>query len=203
MTPIEVVEFAEENDCRMVDYKFLDFVGIWQHFSTPITEFGEDTFDEGIGFDGSSIRGWQPIHNSDMLLIPDPTTAKIDPFIEVTTLSLICDIMDPITREGYTRDPRFIAKKLNHTLNRPGLPIPLTLGPSRSFSSSTMSVIPPVQMSLFIQSTQLKASGIPVVKNSLILVTSHATKKVIFPVRQQIHMSICVMKWFRFYKVWV
>jgi glutamine synthetase len=111
MTPQEVVKFAQDNDCKMVDYKFLDFVGIWQHFSTPIGEFSEDTFEEGIGFDGSSIRGWQPIHNSDMLIMPDASTAKVDPFVKVPTLSLICNIIDPITKEGYTRDPRFIAQK--------------------------------------------------------------------------------------------
>ncbi len=97
MTPSEVVAFATENNVKMVDYKFLDFVGIWQHFTTPISEFSEDIFEEGLGFDGSSIRGWQPIHNSDMTLIPDPTTAKIDPFPEMTTLSIICNIYDPIT----------------------------------------------------------------------------------------------------------
>ena len=133
MTPREVVAFAQENNCQMVDYKFLDFVGIWQHFSVPMSEFGEDTFEEGIGFDGSSIRGWQPIHNSDMLLIPDPTTAKIDPFIQVTTLSLICDIIDPITREGYTRDPRFIAKKAEAYLKSSGIGDAAYFGPEAEF----------------------------------------------------------------------
>ena len=133
MTPREVVAFAQENNCQMVDYKFLDFVGIWQHFSVPMSEFGEDTFEEGIGFDGSSIRGWQPIHNSDMLLIPDPTTAKIDPFIQVTTLSLICDIIDPITREGYTRDPRFIAKKAEAYLKSTGIADTAYFGPEPEF----------------------------------------------------------------------
>ncbi|MCK4507058.1 MAG: type I glutamate--ammonia ligase [Desulfuromonadales bacterium] len=121
MTPQEVVKFAQDNDCRMVDYKFLDFVGIWQHFSTPLAEFSEDTFEEGIGFDGSSIRGWQPIHNSDMLIMPDPSTAKIDPFVKVSTLSLICNIIDPITKEGYTRDPRFIGQKAEAYLKSTGL----------------------------------------------------------------------------------
>jgi glutamine synthetase len=121
MTPQEVVKFAQDNDCRMVDYKFLDFVGIWQHFSTPLAEFSEDTFEEGIGFDGSSIRGWQPIHNSDMLIMPDPGTAKVDPFVKVATLSLICNIIDPITKEGYTRDPRFIGQKAEAYLKSTGL----------------------------------------------------------------------------------
>ena len=133
MTPREVVQFAKENNVKMIDYKFLDFIGIWQHFSTPISEFDEDTFDEGIGFDGSSIRGWQPIHNSDMLLIPVPDTAKIDPFIEATTLSLICNIIDPITREGYSRDPRFIATKAESYLKSTGIGDTAFFGPEPEF----------------------------------------------------------------------
>ena len=129
MTPSEVVKFAEENDVQFVDYKFLDFVGIWQHFTTPICEFSEETFEEGIGFDGSSIRGWQPIHNSDMLIMPDPKTAKIDPFVEMTTLSLICNIIDPITREGYSRDPRYIAQKAEAYLKSTGIADTAYFGP--------------------------------------------------------------------------
>ena len=133
MSPQEVVKFAQDNDCKMVDYKFLDFVGIWQHFSTPIGEFSEDTFEEGIGFDGSSIRGWQPIHNSDMLIMPDPTTAQIDPFVKVPTLSLICNIIDPITKEGYTRDPRFIAQKAEAYLKQTGIADTAYFGPEPEF----------------------------------------------------------------------
>ena len=129
MTSKEVVKFAQENDCKFVDYKFLDFVGIWQHFSTPIGEFSEDIFDDGVGFDGSSIRGWQPIHNSDMLIMPDPATAKIDPFIEMTTLSLICNIIDPVTREGYSRDPRYIAQKAEAYLKSTGIADTAYFGP--------------------------------------------------------------------------
>jgi len=129
MTPKEVVAFAEEKNVEFVDYKFLDFVGVWQHFTTPIREFGEETFEEGIGFDGSSIRGWQPIHNSDMLIMPDPTTAKIDPFPARTTLSLICNIIDPITREGYSRDPRFIARKAEAYLKSTGIADTAYFGP--------------------------------------------------------------------------
>jgi len=133
MTPKQVVEFAKENNCQMVDYKFLDFVGIWQHFTTPISEFGEEIFEEGIGFDGSSIRGWQPIHNSDMLIMPDPKTAKVDPFPEVPTLSLICNIIDPFTREGYTRDPRFVAQKAEAYLKSTGLADTCYFGPEPEF----------------------------------------------------------------------
>ncbi|PLX83363.1 MAG: type I glutamate--ammonia ligase [Desulfuromonas sp.] len=129
MTPKEVVKFAEDNGVQFVDFKFLDFVGIWQHFSTPICEFSEDIFEEGIGFDGSSIRGWQPIHNSDMLIMPDPTTAKIDPFVKAPTLSLICNIIDPITKEGYSRDPRFIAQKAEAYLKSTGLADTAYFGP--------------------------------------------------------------------------
>lgn len=125
----EVLDFAKENNCEFVDYKFLDFIGRWQHFSTPISEFSEDIFEEGLGFDGSCLRGWQPIHKSDMLIIPDPTTARIDPFIKRQTLSLICNITDPITREGYTRDPRYIAQKAEAYLKSTGIADTAYFGP--------------------------------------------------------------------------
>ncbi len=133
MTAKDVLEFAKEQGAQMVDYKFLDFIGIWQHFSTPISELTEEVFEEGIGFDGSSIRGWQPIHMSDMLIVPDPATAKMDPFPEVPTLSLICGIEDPITREGYTRDPRFIAKKAEAYLKSSGIGDTVYFGPEPEF----------------------------------------------------------------------
>ena len=133
MTPKEVVAFAKEHNCQMVDYKFLDFVGIWQHFTQPMSEFSEDTFEEGIGFDGSSIRGWQPIHASDMILLPDPTSAKMDPFVVVPTLSLICNIFDPITKEDYTRDPRNIARKAEAYLKSTGIGDTAFFGPEAEF----------------------------------------------------------------------
>jgi glutamine synthetase len=95
--------------------------------------FSEETFEEGIGFDGSSIRGWQPIHNSDMLLLPDPSTARIDPFPKVSTLSLICNIFDPFTREGYTRDPRFVAQKAEAYLKSSGIADTCYFGPEPEF----------------------------------------------------------------------
>ncbi len=133
MTPREVVEFVKAKNIKMIDYKFLDFVGIWQHFTQPISEFSEETFEEGIGFDGSSIRGWQPIHNSDMLLMPDPVTAKVDPFPKVPTLSLICNIIDPYTKEGYTRDPRFVARKAEAYLKSTGIADTAYFGPEPEF----------------------------------------------------------------------
>jgi glutamine synthetase len=133
MTPKDVVSFAKENGAQMVDFKFMDFVGIWQHFSVPISEFDEDTFEDGVGFDGSSIRGWQPIHASDMIIVPDPATAKMDPFIAVPTLSLVCNIFDPITKEGYSRDPRNIAKKAEAYLKSLGVGDTAYFGPEAEF----------------------------------------------------------------------
>ena len=99
MTPKEAVDLAIKNDARIVDLKFMDLLGTWQHFSVPISELKEHLFDEGLGFDGSSVRGWQAINASDMLVIPDSTTAVMDPFMEIPTVSLLCNIVDPITKE--------------------------------------------------------------------------------------------------------
>lgn len=133
MTPKEVMEFAKKNGVKFVDLKFLDFPGIWQHYTKPITEVDEDSFENGFGFDGSSIRGWAEIHASDMLVKPDPATAKIDPFIQEKTLSLICNIYDPITHEAYSRDPRNIAKKAEAYLKSTGIADVAYFGPEAEF----------------------------------------------------------------------
>jgi glutamine synthetase len=133
MTPKQVLEMAKEKGARVVDIRFMDFPGIWQHFSVPLCELSESSFEEGFGFDGSSIRGWQPIHASDMLVIPDPVTAKIDPFYEVPTLALIGNIVDPITLEAYTRDPRNIAKKAEAYLKSTGIGDVAYMGPEAEF----------------------------------------------------------------------
>ncbi|MCR4287806.1 MAG: type I glutamate--ammonia ligase [Deltaproteobacteria bacterium] len=133
MTPKEALKFAKEKNARMVNLKFLDFIGIWQHFSIPVAELSEDVFEDGLGFDGSSIRGWQPIHASDMLVVPDSSTAVIDPFSETTTLSLICNIVDPITREAYSRDPRNIAQKAEAYLKSTGIGDTAYFGPEPEF----------------------------------------------------------------------
>jgi len=111
MTPKEVVAFAKENKARFLDLKFMDFPGMWHHFTVPVSEFSEESFEKGFGIDGSSIRGWKTIHTSDMLVIPDPETAVMEPFAADPTLTMICNIIDPITKESYTRDPRNIAMK--------------------------------------------------------------------------------------------
>src|SRR5579884_2708788 len=124
MTPEEVLNFAKEKGARMVDVKFIDLPGVWQHFSVPIHELSEESFVEGIPFDGSSIRGFQAINESDMLIIPDANTAFMDPFTAVPTLSLICNVAHPGPagqQKRYSRDPRYIAQKAEEYLRSTGL----------------------------------------------------------------------------------
>ena len=116
MTPREALDFAKKNKVEMVDLKFVDLAGTWQHFSIPTCEFTLDLFKEGAGFDGSSIRGWKAIQNSDMLVVPDPNTARLDPFTEIPTLSVVCDVQEPISRAGYERDPRGVAQRAEQYL---------------------------------------------------------------------------------------
>ncbi len=133
MTPKEVLEMAKDKGIKVVDIRFLDFPGIWQHFTVPISEVDESSFEDGFGFDGSSIRGWQPINASDMLVVPDASTAQIDPFFEEPTLVLIGDIVDPVTREPYSRDPRNIAKKAEAYLKSTGIGDTAYFGPEAEF----------------------------------------------------------------------
>ncbi|MCS6776087.1 MAG: type I glutamate--ammonia ligase [Chloroherpetonaceae bacterium] len=133
MTPKEVIDFVKEKEAQVVDIRFTDLFGQMQHFSIPAAALQEDTFTEGLAFDGSSIRGFKAINESDMLLIPDPATAFIDPFTEVTTLNLICDIVDPITREIYNRDPRQVAKMAEKYLQSTGIADTAYFGPEAEF----------------------------------------------------------------------
>jgi glutamine synthetase len=132
-TPKEVLEYAKQQGAKFVDFKFVDLPGTWQHFSATIDELTEDLFADGIGFDGSSIRGFQAIHESDMLLVPDPVTAVMDPFCATPTLSLICDVRDPITGKAYSRDPRYIAKKAVDYLKSTGVGDASYWGPEAEF----------------------------------------------------------------------
>jgi glutamine synthetase len=131
--PNEVIEFIKQENIAVVDLKFGDFPGTWQHFTIPMSEVNLDLFDEGLGFDGSSIRGWQAIHASDMMVVPDPATAIKDPFTEQPTLSMICNIVDPVTREPYSRDPRYIAQKAENYLKSTGIGDTAYLGPEAEF----------------------------------------------------------------------
>jgi glutamine synthetase len=139
MTPEEILKFMKENNVKIVDLKFNDLPGLWQHFSIPaseLTDIDDPTrgiWVDGIGFDGSSIRGFQKIQESDMILIPDPETAVIDPICETPTLSLICDIHDPLTKQPYTRDPRYIAKKAERYLKSNGIADTSYWGPEMEF----------------------------------------------------------------------
>lgn len=132
-TPKDVMALIKENNVKTVDFKFMDFPGMWQHFTVPVAHFQEDIFVDGHGFDGSSIRGWQAINESDMLVIPDPTTALIDPFFDVPTLSVIGNIHDPLTKNTYSRDPRNIAKKAEAYLKSTGLGDIAYYGPEAEF----------------------------------------------------------------------
>jgi glutamine synthetase len=131
--PAEVIKFARESGAVILDLKFLDFPGTWQHFSVPIDSLTEDVFEEGFGFDGSSIRGWKSINESDMLVIPDPNTAFMDPFMNEPTLNLVGNIFDPITMERYTRDPRAIAFKAEKYLQSTGIADTAYFGPEAEF----------------------------------------------------------------------
>jgi glutamine synthetase len=132
-TPREVIDAARSLGVQIVDVRFVDLLGTWQHFSMPVKELAEATFAEGIGFDGSSIRGFQPIHESDMLLIPDPASAFLDPLLAIPTLSLTCSVLDPVSREPYTRDPRFVAQKAEAHLKRSGVATTSYWGPEAEF----------------------------------------------------------------------
>src|SRR5438552_2768635 len=135
MTPKQVLQMIRDRGAVMVDLKFIDLLGTWQHFTAPISEFKDEApFDEGLGFDGSSIRGWQSIDSSDMLVIPDPNTAVMDPFTKDPTLSLICTIQDPITRQDYSRYPRNVARNAEAYLRSTGLGDTAYFGPEPDFS---------------------------------------------------------------------
>jgi glutamine synthetase len=129
----EALEWAGETRAAMVDLKFCDLLGTWQHVSLPITAFDESAFDEGLGFDGSSIRGWQGISESDMLLMPDASSAILDPVTEAPTLSLVCEIADPITRKPYARDPRRVARRAEEHLRSTGIADTAYIGPECEF----------------------------------------------------------------------
>jgi glutamine synthetase len=129
----EALEWARETTAQMVDLKFCDLLGTWQHMTLPIRAFDESAFDDGLGFDGSSIRGWQGISESDMLLMPDAASAILDPFTEAPTLSLICEIADPLTHEGYAKDPRRVAKRAEEYLRSTAIADTAYLGPECEF----------------------------------------------------------------------
>ncbi len=132
-TPRDVLELCQANDIRIVDVKFTDLLGTMQHFSVTTSEFDEGTFEKGLGFDGSSIRGFQHIHESDMLLVPDPTSAYVDPIYKVPTLSILADVEDPLNRQRYSRDPRYVTQKAEAYLRETGIADSSFWGPEVEF----------------------------------------------------------------------
>lgn len=133
MTSQEILALCKSKNLQLVDVKFCDFLGTWQHFCIPIAELDEAVFADGLGFDGSSIRGWKSIEASDMLLILDPATAIVDPFPKTPTLSLVADGVDPMTREPYSRDPRNVARKAEAYLKSTGVADTAYMGPEAEF----------------------------------------------------------------------
>ena len=133
MTVQDIFDIISANDVKVVDIKFCDLFGGWQHFSIPAATLSEDMFTDGLGFDGSSIRGFQKINESDMLLIPDPNTCVMDPFMEQATISIVCDIEDPLTRQPYSRDPRYVAKKAEAYIKQSGIADTVYFGAEAEF----------------------------------------------------------------------
>src|SRR5215813_905500 len=129
MTGKDVLKMAKEKGARIVDLRFIDLPGLWQHFSIPVSELSEGIFEDGLGFDGSSIRGFQTIDESDMLLMPDASSAQMDPFTAVPTLVLICNVKDPVTGKAYTRDPRYVAQKAEAYVKKAGVADTVYIGP--------------------------------------------------------------------------
>jgi len=129
----KILSYVKDNNIQFIDFKFMDFPGQWQHFTVPVSQLSEDSFEDGYGFDGSSIRGWKPINESDMLIIPDPNTMFIDEFIEAPTLSLVCDVYEPATKEKYSRCPRNIAQKAEAYVKSTGLADTVYFGPEAEF----------------------------------------------------------------------
>lgn len=133
LSPQDVMSMIRNNKVQVIDLRFVDLIGLWQHFTATTNEFTKDAFEEGLGFDGSSIRGFQEIQESDMLLIPDPGTAFLDPFSAVPTLVVICNVRDPVTGESYSRDPRYIAIKAENYLKSTGIADTAYFGPEPEF----------------------------------------------------------------------
>ena len=133
MTPKEFFEFAKKNNAEMIDLKFVDMLGTWQHCSYPVATADESIFDEGLGFDGSSIRGWQEIHQSDMMAVCDPDTAVLDPFFAKPTVSVLANIVDPETREDYRKCPRHVARRAAEYLKDTGVADTCYIGPEPEF----------------------------------------------------------------------
>ena len=187
---------AKKNKAEIVDLKFIDLPGLWQHFSIPATELSAELFEDGLGFDGSSIRGFQSINESDMILLPDADTAMMDPFTEHSTISFICNVLDAITREPYSQRP-----EIRHAESREvfkvdaAWPTPVT-GDRRSSSLSlTACVSTRTIMRATIISTPSKVFGTRGRTTGRIWATRSDTKRATFPCRRWTSTRICAPRW--------
>lgn len=133
MTPKDAIEFCKEKGVQVIDLRFVDLLGRWHHFSIPMRELTERVFEEGLGFDGSSLRAWQPVHMSDLLAVPDAGSVVMDPFMEAPTAIFTCNILEPITRENYSKDPRYVARKAETYLKSTGIADTAYFGPEAEF----------------------------------------------------------------------
>ena len=178
-TPEEVLSQLKKDGVEIVDIRFCDLPGLMQHFSIPAHELTEGAFEDGLGFDGSSIRGFQEIQESDMLLVPDPDTAVLDPFRQHKTLNINAFVRDPVTGESYSRDPRYVAKKAEDYLVSTGIADTAYFGPrpSSSFSITSASTRTPTRGTT--TSTPSKASGTPAAPTGPTSASSLATRKAI------------------------
>ena len=192
--PKAVLDFAKKNNVQILDIRFTDIPGLQHHVSYSIGQLTEAVFEEGFGMDGSSIRGWAAIHESDMLLIPDATTYRLDPFTEIPTLMMIADVQDPVTKQRYDRDPRYIAKKSEMYLNSTGIADTIYFGPELEFFIFDSVRFDQRENLGFISSTPKKDAGTPAARKTTWAIV-RATRKAISRCLPRITTRICVPKW--------
>lgn len=194
LTAKDVVQMVKDKGVKMIDFKFIDLPGIWQHYSIPAHRLTEDLFEEGIGFDGSSIRGFAQIQESDMLVFPDPESAFVDPLLDIPTLSLTCNVRDPLTLEPFSRDPRYIAIKAEKYLGSTGIGDILTgvRRPSSIFSTTFASIRGRTSVITFW--IRARASGIPARTRNRTWAIGPGTRKDTSRFRPWTHSRTCAAR---------
>ena len=193
----ELLKYIKDEGVEMVDVRFCDLPGIMQHFTVPVSSFDQSVFDDGLGFDGSSIRGFQAINESDMQLYPDPTSAYIDPFRSSKTLNVNFFIHDPITGEAYSRDPRNIARKALAYLASTGIGDTAYFAPEAEFTSSTASATPPMSTRASTTSTRSRAGGTPARRATTTSATRPASRVATSPSSPTTTTATCAPTWSR------
>ncbi len=193
-TPEEVLSLVKQEGVEIIDFRFCDLPGLMQHFSVPAHVLDDGVFEDGLGFDGSSIRGFQEIQESDMLLMPDPDTAVVDPFRQHKTLNLNCFVRDPVTGESYSRDPRYVAKKAEEYLISTGLADTAYFGPKLSSLFSTTSASTKIRTRVTTTSTRSKAFGTLVATKARTWGSSPVTRRAISPSRPWTISKTCARR---------